>query len=60
VYNDCRRGYMISCTSPYRTAYGWQRNGGMAPYILAEEKDLVLLPDELSYLDGAHQRVSLA
>jgi threonine dehydrogenase-like Zn-dependent dehydrogenase len=25
----------------------------MAPYILAEEKDLLLLPDELSYLDGA-------
>ena len=27
--------------------------GGMAPYILAEEKDLVALPDELSYTDGA-------
>ena len=52
--NDCRRGYMISCTSPeYRKAYGWQRNGGMAPYILAEEKDLVLLPDSLTYTDGA-------
>lgn len=53
VCNDCRRGYMISCTSPHRAAYGWQRDGGMAPYILAEEKDLVLLPDELSYTDGA-------
>ncbi len=54
VCNDCRRGYMISCTSErYRRAYGWQRDGGMAPYILAEEKDLVLLPDELSYTDGA-------
>ncbi len=53
VCNDCRRGYMISCTSPLRAAYGWQRDGGMAPYILADEKDLVLLPDELSYLDGA-------
>ena len=51
--NDCRRGYMISCTSPWRRAYGWQRHGGMAPYILAEEKDLVLLPDELTYSDGA-------
>ncbi len=28
VCNDCRRGYMISCTSPYRRAYGWQRDGG--------------------------------
>ena len=54
VCNDCRRGYMISCTSEkYRRAYGWQRDGGMAGYMLAEEKDLVLLPDELSYADGA-------
>ncbi len=52
--NDCRRGYMISCTSEkYRRAYGWQRDGGMAEYLLAEEKDLVLLPNELSYSDGA-------
>ena len=52
--NDCRRGYMISCTSEkYRRAYGWQRDGGMADYLLAEEKDLIYLPDELSYADGA-------
>jgi threonine dehydrogenase-like Zn-dependent dehydrogenase len=52
--NDCRRGYMISCTSEkYRRAYGWQRDGGMADFLLAEEKDLVQLPDELSYADGA-------
>jgi threonine dehydrogenase-like Zn-dependent dehydrogenase len=51
--NDCRRGYMISCTSPLRAAYGWQRDGGMAPYLLAEEKDCVLLPDSLTYTDGA-------
>ncbi|HEY1338028.1 MAG TPA: zinc-binding dehydrogenase [Bryobacteraceae bacterium] len=54
VCNDCRRGYMISCTSErYRRAYGWQRDGGMADYLLAEEKDLIHLPDELSYGDGA-------
>ncbi len=54
VCNDCRRGYMISCTSPeYRRAYGWQRDGGMAEYLLAEEKDLIYLPDSLTYLDGA-------
>ena len=53
VCYDCRRGYMISCSSEHRQAYGWQRNGGMAPYILADEKDLVLLPDELTYTDGA-------
>lgn len=52
--NDCRRGYMISCTSEkYRKAYGWQRHGGMAPYMVAEEKDLVHLPDALSFSDGA-------
>jgi threonine dehydrogenase-like Zn-dependent dehydrogenase len=51
---DCRRGYMISCTSvKYRRAYGWQRDGGMADYLLAEEKDLIYLPQELSYADGA-------
>jgi threonine dehydrogenase-like Zn-dependent dehydrogenase len=54
VCNDCRRGYMISCTSQnYRRAYGWQRDGGMAEFLLAEEKDLVHLPDFLTYLDGA-------
>lgn len=54
VCNDCRRGYMISCTSAeYRRAYGWQRDGGMAEYMVAEEKDLIALPDALSYADGA-------
>ena len=54
VCNDCRRGYMISCTSAkYRRAYGWQRDGGMADYLIAEEKDLIALRDELSYADGA-------
>ncbi|MDR1444131.1 MAG: zinc-binding dehydrogenase [Treponema sp.] len=53
VCHDCRMGYMISCSSPYRAAYGWQRDGGMAEYILADEKDLVALPGELSYADGA-------
>jgi threonine dehydrogenase-like Zn-dependent dehydrogenase len=53
VCNDCRRGYMISCTSEFRRAYGWQRDGGMAEYMLAEEKDLVALPDSLTYTDGA-------
>jgi len=53
VCNDCRRGFYISCKSKYRQAYGWQRNGGMAPYILAEEKDLIELPDELTFKDGA-------
>jgi len=54
VCHECRRGSMISCTSAeHRRAYGWQRDGGMAPYLLAEEKDLVALPDSLTYTDGA-------
>lgn len=51
--HDCRTGWMISCTSPLRAAYGWQRDGGHAPYLLVEERTLVALPDRLSYLDGA-------
>lgn len=50
---NCRMGYMIACTGEARRAYGWQRNGGMAPYILCDEKDLIALPDELDYKDGA-------
>src|SRR5207237_4742442 len=50
---DCRGGWMISCPSPERAAYGWQRDGGHADFLLAEERTLVALPDELTYLDGA-------
>ena len=53
VCHDCRMGYMISCSSPLRAAYGWQRDGGMAEYMLCDEKDLVELPPALSYADGA-------
>jgi threonine dehydrogenase-like Zn-dependent dehydrogenase len=53
VCNDCREGYMISCTSEHRAAYGWQRDGGHADYLLAEENTCIPLPDELSYVDGA-------
>ncbi|MVA74511.1 alcohol dehydrogenase catalytic domain-containing protein [Auraticoccus sp. F435] len=50
---ECRKGYQISCTSPMRAAYGWQRDGGHADFLLAEEADLLLLPDNLTFLDGA-------
>ena len=53
VCEDCKHGYMISCTSPLRAAYGWQRDGGHAAYLLAEENTCVRLPDGLSYTDGA-------
>jgi len=53
VCDDCKAGYMISCHNENRAAYGWQRNGGHAPYLLAEETTCVRLPDNLSYVDGA-------
>jgi threonine dehydrogenase-like Zn-dependent dehydrogenase len=59
VCNDCREGYMISCTSDERRAYGWQRDGGMAEYLLAEEKDLVPIPDGLTYSDAAQAACGL-
>ncbi len=51
--DQCRRGYQISCQSPARAAYGWQRDGGHADLLLAEERDLLRLPDSLTFLDGA-------
>ncbi|GAA4889293.1 zinc-dependent alcohol dehydrogenase family protein [Streptomonospora salina] len=51
--DNCRRGYMISCTGDARAAYGWQRDGGHAQYLLAEESTCVPLPEELSFVDGA-------
>jgi threonine dehydrogenase-like Zn-dependent dehydrogenase len=53
VCDECRHGYMIGCTSPSRAAYGWQRDGGHAEYLLADEVTCLPLPDELSYVDGA-------
>ena len=51
---DCMHGYQISCHSPaHRKAYGWQRDGGHAEYILVEEQDCILLPENLTYVDGA-------
>jgi threonine dehydrogenase-like Zn-dependent dehydrogenase len=53
VCDECQHGYMISCRSNHRAAYGWQRNGGHAPYLLAEETTCIRLPDSLSFIDGA-------
>jgi threonine dehydrogenase-like Zn-dependent dehydrogenase len=53
VCDDCNAGYMISCHNTSRAAYGWQRDGGHAPYLLAEENTLIHLPDDLTYVDGA-------
>jgi threonine dehydrogenase-like Zn-dependent dehydrogenase len=50
---DCRHGYMISCKGKQRAGYGWQRDGGHAGYLLAEENTCIRLPGSLSYIDGA-------
>jgi threonine dehydrogenase-like Zn-dependent dehydrogenase len=53
VCDQCRSGYLIGCTDPSRAAYGWQRDGGHAEYLLADELTCLPLPDALSYVDGA-------
>ena len=50
---ECLKGFMIGCRSPERAAYGWQRDGGHADYLLAEARTLLHLPDELTYTDGS-------
>lgn len=53
VCEECRAGYMIGCHDPSRAAYGWQRDGGHAPYLLADEVTALPLPDQLTDVDGA-------
>jgi threonine dehydrogenase-like Zn-dependent dehydrogenase len=50
---ECRTGYFIGCRDERRAAYGWQRDGGHADYILAEENTCLPLPPELTFTDGA-------
>ncbi|MDQ4128763.1 MAG: zinc-binding dehydrogenase [Actinomycetota bacterium] len=50
---ECRKGFMIGCHSSGRSAYGWQRDGGHADFLLAEARTLLHLPEELTYADGA-------
>jgi threonine dehydrogenase-like Zn-dependent dehydrogenase len=50
---NCRRGYPVVCTSDERAAYGGERNGGHSPLLLIEQRSLIRLPDELSFIDGA-------
>ncbi|MQA78776.1 MAG: alcohol dehydrogenase catalytic domain-containing protein [Streptosporangiales bacterium] len=51
--DECRRGYAVGCHSPFRAAHGWQRDGGHADYLLAEEASCILLPEPLTFVDGA-------
>ena len=48
----CRRGMVTLCKQSHGT-YGFQRNGVLSKYVLAEEKDLIALPDGVSFEDAA-------
>lgn len=51
---NCRAGYYISCSDQTRRkAYGWQRDGGHAQYVVASEATCIPLFAPLSYVDGA-------
>lgn len=50
---ECRRGYPVGCSSPVRAAHGWQRDGGHADLMVAEEVSCIVLPESLSFVDGA-------
>lgn len=50
--HECRTGWHLSCSEPHM-AYGWERDGGHAEFLLAEAQSLVRLPDSLSFVDGA-------
>ena len=51
--SNCKSGYYINCSSQERAAYGWQRDGGHAEYVLAVARTCITLPDALSFVNGA-------
>ncbi|WP_069998578.1 zinc-dependent alcohol dehydrogenase family protein [Cellulosilyticum sp. I15G10I2] len=51
--DECQKGFFINCQSPERRAYGWQRDGALAEYMVADANTCIHLPDFLTYEDGA-------
>lgn len=51
--DECRKGFFINCPQPERRAYGWQRDGALAEYMVADESTCIHLTDFLTYEDGA-------
>lgn len=51
--DECRKGFFINCQQKERRAYGWQRDGALAEYMLADANTCIHLPDFLTYEDGA-------
>jgi threonine dehydrogenase-like Zn-dependent dehydrogenase len=48
---SCRRGWDIDCDN--KQTYGYDRHGAMADYMLAEAKDCAIIPDAVSFTEGA-------
>lgn len=51
--DECRKGFFINCQQAERRAYGWQRDGALAEYMVADANTCIHLPDFLTYEDGA-------
>lgn len=51
--DECSKGYFINCQESGRRAYGWQRDGALAEYMVADASTCIPLPDFLTYEDGA-------
>ena len=51
--DECKKGFFINCQQPERRAYGWQRDGALAEYMVADVSTCIHLPDFLTYEDGA-------
>ena len=51
--DECRKGFFINCQNPERRAYGWQRDGALAEYMVADVSTCIHLPDFRTYEDGA-------
>lgn len=51
--DECKKGFYINCQQPERRAYGWQRDGALAEYMVADANTCIHLPEFLTYEDGA-------
>ncbi|MEW1986282.1 zinc-binding dehydrogenase [Pseudarthrobacter oxydans] len=47
----CRRGWDIDC--PNKQTYGFDRDGAMSDFMVADAKDCALLPASVSFTEGA-------
>lgn len=40
--DECRKGFFINCQNPERRAYGWQRDGALGEYMVADESTCII------------------